>query len=516
MKVETRHCPLPASNLIPSGYPRLAHHGYYTFENEAHLIRAMDPSQHDMYVYGSVPDQMQASSCRPYCAELGLSNLPSSPRVISSLGWTLFQPDQGSPSQPLSPQAIGSTNFSLAPMALASLTEDPYTSTRLLGSGGGGFVDEVVRKSDPSRVCYARKQVYRHGSLANRALLKEQLISEARIIQQLRHRHIVRVVDVYVKDEQLAVVMLPVADIDLGEYLKQVDGMERGPNRDEARTRLCRWPGCLVRALGYLHEMRVMHRDIKPLNVLIEQDDVYLTDFGISAMLSDDGDGITSDTITTALITRLYAPHDKLSSGSRRGRKADVYSLGCIFLEISTALIAKPGSRHRFSHFCLERSGSRPYADNGFLIMQWMRYLWAVEYTVNGVRWTRDEFASIGTRILDIAFLMLDPDATQRITSRQMISLISSPRLGNLERFNKFACDQCHLATGFEDVNVPLHSVVKYQFETLGDPEDALRVPAAKDWEDAKNKWLEYHMWWPLSDLTDLSVAQLIDQALER
>jgi serine/threonine protein kinase len=370
---------------------------------------------------------------------------------------------------------------------------------------------------DPSQIYYARKQVYRHGSPANRALLKAQLISEARMIQNLRHRHIVQVVDVYVRDEQFAVVMLPVADVDLGKYLEQVDVMDLGPKRDEARTRLCRWPGCLIRALDYLHEMGVTHRDIKPSNILIKQEAVYLADFGISAMLDDDG--ITSDTITTAPMTRLYAPPEKLASGSRRGRKADIFALGCVFLEISTALIGLPGSRHRFNHIRLEKTGTRSYADNCFLVLQWINYLWAVEDTQNETGWAWrgaiDDSAALGVNVLDFAFLMLDPDANQRITSRQMVSLISSPRLGYLQRFNKFACSQCHLATGFEDVNVPFHSIVKYKIESPEDPEDALRIAAANDWEDAKKKWLEYHMWWPVMGSTDLSPAELIDQALD-
>jgi serine/threonine protein kinase len=89
--------------------------------------------------------------------------------------------------------------------------------------------------------------------------LTEQLVEEAKVIQQLKHNHIVKVVKMYVQKDQFSVVMLPVAEIDLGKNLELVNSTEFEPKRDAARFRMSRWPGCLIHALDYLHEMHVNH-----------------------------------------------------------------------------------------------------------------------------------------------------------------------------------------------------------------------------------------------------------------
>lgn len=320
---------------------------------------------------------------------------------------------------------------SLTPL---NVSDGPYTSTRLLGSGGGGFVDEVVKRADPDKIYYKRKRVYRHGSLANRRLLTEQLVAEAKVIQQLRHSHIVEVVEVYVQNDQFSVVMLPAAEIDLGKYLGLVDSTEVGPKKDSARFRMSRWPRCLIHALDYLHEMHVTHRDIKPSNILVKGNRVFPTDFGISVVRPDSE--TTEDSITAGPVTRLYAPPEKLLDGSRRGRKADIFALGCILLEISTAIIGSPGAQIRFNHCRLQRSGTRSYADNSSAVLQWIWYLYAIELSQNkadGFQRPADEPAAHANNMLDLAFIMLDPNPNQRAATRQLVAMISAPRLGYLD-----------------------------------------------------------------------------------
>lgn len=82
--------------------------------------------------------------------------------------------------------------------------------------------------------------------------------------------------------------MTPVADGDLSDFLKQLDDEEQGPARDEMREIMLRWPMCLLRALNYIHEMRVKHRDIKPSNILVLGDKILITDFGISKDIAED------------------------------------------------------------------------------------------------------------------------------------------------------------------------------------------------------------------------------------
>ncbi|KAF2815084.1 kinase-like protein, partial [Mytilinidion resinicola] len=88
--------------------------------------------------------------------------------------------------------------------------------------------------------------------------------------------------------------------------------------------------GCLAKAIEYLHSQKIRHKDLKPSNVLLGRDNLWLTDFGSStdfSMLSmsatENGERGTP---------KYFAPEVALYE--RNGRSADMFSLGCIFLEM--------------------------------------------------------------------------------------------------------------------------------------------------------------------------------------
>jgi hypothetical protein len=122
--------------------------------------------------------------------------------------------------------------------------------------------------------------------------------------------------------------MLPVADINLQTFLEKAD------LDDRARSFIRPFFGCLTAALCYLHDNRIRHKDIKPSNVLIKHDQVYLTDFGTSL----DWSGHDNSTTATAPPTtpRYCAP--EVMSCIERNTSSDIWSLGCVFLEMWTVL----------------------------------------------------------------------------------------------------------------------------------------------------------------------------------
>ena len=97
---------------------------------------------------------------------------------------------------------------------------------------------------------------------------------------------------------------------------------------------------CLCQALSYLHGFGVRHKDIKPENILIDESgSAILTDFGISRRFERHTPHATNDEWK---FTRKYAsPEMMKDSNALRDDPSDVFSLGCVFLEMSTLLLGK-------------------------------------------------------------------------------------------------------------------------------------------------------------------------------
>lgn len=115
-----------------------------------------------------------------------------------------------------------------------------------------------------------------------------------------------------------------------------------GPERSALMTQIQPWLGCLVqvldyRALDYLKEMRIKPQDIKPSNIS------SITDFGIAHDLLYAYTTGSSDTV--GLYTLLYCASKALFELGRRGHAADIFSVGCVFIEISTCKASNLGLR---------------------------------------------------------------------------------------------------------------------------------------------------------------------------
>jgi serine/threonine protein kinase len=92
--------------------------------------------------------------------------------------------------------------------------------------------------------------------------------------------------------------------------------------------------GCLSRAFQYLHNANIRHRDIKPANILICEDKVMISDFGLS--LTWAGHSTTTWSTCPGWSRRYCAP--EVAQNQSRNSSSDIWSLGCVFLEMVTVL----------------------------------------------------------------------------------------------------------------------------------------------------------------------------------
>lgn len=198
-----------------------------------------------------------------------------------------------------------------------------------LGHGSFGIVDEVRMPS--TRQTYARKEI--QESRCERKNMRAWNLQEIEIMRKLHHPHIARFVAAYYEHERrsLNIIMTPVAECNLKDYL--ADPL-RWPSK---RDHISRWFLSLASALSYLHNTAgIRHKDIKPANILISRQNVFLSDFGISHEFPPDN----SESYGAGVMMTPKYSAPEVAARNRRGRKADIYSLGCVFLEMATVMFS--------------------------------------------------------------------------------------------------------------------------------------------------------------------------------
>jgi serine/threonine-protein kinase len=194
----------------------------------------------------------------------------------------------------------------------------PYVLRREIGRGGMGVVYEA---EDPAAARRVAVKVIREDGSDPSAL--ERLRREAEIVARLSHPGIVAVRDVGTTKSFLGPAR-PYLVMDYVEGRTLQDILAEGAT---PRAEILRILEEVSRAAAHAHAHGVVHRDLKPTNVLVDRAGrALLTDFGV-ARTSDSTTGLTpSDAVVGTL--GYFAPEQVLDPGSRPGPPADVYALG--------------------------------------------------------------------------------------------------------------------------------------------------------------------------------------------
>lgn len=200
------------------------------------------------------------------------------------------------------------------------LQQNRYRITHLLGRGGMGAVYAAWHLS--LEIPVAIKELTPQADLDPQMLgqLRAQFKREAMTLARLNHNNLVRVLDSFEEGGNAYLVMEMVE----GESLADRIGREGAL----AVPVVLRWAHQLLDALAYCHGQNVLHRDIKPTNIIIRPDDqAVLVDFGL-VKLWDPRDPRTM-TVVRGMGTPEYAPPEQYEaeSGSTDVR-SDIYALG--------------------------------------------------------------------------------------------------------------------------------------------------------------------------------------------
>jgi serine/threonine protein kinase len=228
-------------------------------------------------------------------------------------------------------------------LATGTVLQNRYRIVSLLGQGGMGA---VYRAWDMRLdVVMALKEMVPQPGLDPQTLtqLRQQFEQEAMVLARLHHAHLVRVTDFFEEGGNAYLVM----DFVEGESLDH--RIEREGALPEAQV--LEWADQLLAALAYCHSQGVIHRDVKPQNVIIHPDgQATLVDFGLVKMW-DPRDPRTR-TAMRGMGTPEYAPPEQYDAQmGHTDARSDIYSLGATLYHAltgrvpptATMRIASPG-----------------------------------------------------------------------------------------------------------------------------------------------------------------------------
>jgi len=197
-----------------------------------------------------------------------------------------------------------------------------YRLDALIARGGMGVVYRATHLALDRPV--ALKVIARQ--FADDEGFRARFLRESRLAARLDHPHVVPVFDAREEDGELIVAMRLIGGADLRKRIEAT-----GPLPAPEAIELL---GQVADALDAAHAAGIVHRDVKPHNILLEGERAYLTDFGLAKALGDSGVAEGGSVVGTV---EYMSPEQW--RGGRVGPAADIYSLGCVLYEALTGIV---------------------------------------------------------------------------------------------------------------------------------------------------------------------------------
>ncbi|CCB73138.1 MULTISPECIES: serine/threonine-protein kinase [Streptomycetaceae] len=205
--------------------------------------------------------------------------------------------------------------------ATGTLLGGRYRLAERLGKGGMGVVCRAVDEVLGREVAVKVLRAYSDAGPAELAELRTRMQREARAAARVRHPGVITVHDVTEQDGRPVIVMELIDGPSLDDVLR-----DRGPLDPRSAAAI---GAEVMAALDAAHQAGVLHRDVKPGNVLLDRGGrVVLTDFGIASMEAPGDDAATKLTRSGELVGSLDFLPPERAQGQDPGPASDVWSLG--------------------------------------------------------------------------------------------------------------------------------------------------------------------------------------------
>ncbi|CAD6884560.1 unnamed protein product [Tilletia controversa] len=211
-------------------------------------------------------------------------------------------------------------------------TIDCYHRLEKLGEGAYGVVFKArdLTPGNKGRIVALKKIRFENEQEG----VPSTAIREISLLKETQDDNIVRLYDVIHQDSTLYLVF-EFLDLDLKAYMEKVSSNPEGMNADIVR----KFAWQLMRGIYYCHSHRILHRDLKPQNLLIDKEgNLKVADFGLARAF-----GIPLRTYTHEVVTLWYRAPEVLLGSRHYSTAIDMWSVGCIFAEMAARSPLFPG-----------------------------------------------------------------------------------------------------------------------------------------------------------------------------
>ncbi|XP_045522028.1 cyclin-dependent kinase-like 1 [Pieris brassicae] len=214
----------------------------------------------------------------------------------------------------------------ISPSTPRSRAMDKYEQLSVVGEGSYGVVLKCRRRDNGNLVA-----IKKFLETEDDAAVRKMALREIRMLKKLRHDHLVNMIEVFRRKRRFYLVF-EYLDHTLLDELEATSG---GLGEETAKKHLFQ----LLKGVEYCHQNSIIHRDVKPENVLVSNNGIVkLCDLGFARALAAPGEPYTE-----YVATRWYRAPELLVAEHRYGPEVDIWAIGCLFSEMLTGDPLFPG-----------------------------------------------------------------------------------------------------------------------------------------------------------------------------
>ncbi|PIA32070.1 hypothetical protein AQUCO_04600022v1 [Aquilegia coerulea] len=237
----------------------------------------------------------------------------------------------------------------------------------------------------------------------------KRTLREIKLLQHLDHHNVISIRDVIPPPERRAFSDVYIATELMDTDLHQIIHSKQGLSEEHCQYFLYQ----ILCGLKYIHSANIIHRDLKPSNLLLKANcDLKICDFGLARPTSE------NDFMTEYVVTRWYRAPELLLNSAEYTAAIDVWSVGCIFMEMINRKALFPGKDHVHQMRLLtELLGTPRESELGFVRNESARRY--IKQLQQRPRMSLARvFPHVHPEAIDLVEKMLTFDPTKRITGR--------------------------------------------------------------------------------------------------